>query len=84
MEEKKYPKSIILFTLLEHSSLFSKDIIALMVNGEVKALNTVIDFGLAKISPILFDSYEGISMYKRTLVRIFATAVHKLTIFKRI
>ena len=77
-EEKKYPKPLILSKLLEHPSLSSKDIIALMVNGEVKSFNTIINFGIAKICPILLDSYEGMSMYKRTLVRVFATAVHKL------
>ena len=77
-EEKKYPKPLILLELLNHSSLASKDIIALMVNGEVKSLNTIITFGIAKISPILRDSYEGWSIYRRTLVQIFATAVNQL------
>ena len=49
-----------------------------MVNGEVKSLNTIITFGIAKISPILRDSYEGWSIYRRTLVQIFATAVNQL------
>ncbi len=77
-EEKKYPKPLILSELLNHASLSSKDIIALQVNGEVKSLNTSINFGLAKITPILKDSDEGWSMYRRTLVKIFATAVNKL------
>lgn len=41
-------------------------------------MNTSINFGLAKITPILKDSDEGWSMYRRTLVKIFATAVNKL------
>ena len=77
-EEKNYPKPLILSELLNHSSLSSKDIVALMVNGEVKSLNTTITFGLAKISPVLRDSYEGWSLYRRTLVQIFATAVNQL------
>ena len=77
-EEKKYPKPLILSELLNHASLSSKDIIALQVNGEVKSLNTSINFRLAKITPILKDSDEGWSMYRRTLVKIFATAVNKL------
>ena len=77
-EEKKYPKPLILSELLNHASLSWKDIIALQVNGEVKSLNTSINFGLAKITPILKDSDEGWSMYRRTLVKIFATAVNKL------
>ena len=77
-EEKKYPKPLILSELLNHSSLASKDIIALMVNGEVKSLNTIITFGIAKISPISRDSYEGWSIYRRTLVKVFATAVFQL------
>ena len=71
-------KMLILSELLNHASLSSKDIIALQVNGEVKSLNTSINFGLAKITPILKDSDEGWSMYRRTLVKIFATAVNKL------
>ena len=49
-----------------------------MVNGEMKSLNTIITFGIAKISPILRDSYEGGSIYRRTLVQIFSTAVNQL------
>ena len=47
-----------------------------MENGEVKSLNTSITFGIAKISPILRDSYEGWPIYRRTLVKIFATAIN--------
>ena len=49
-----------------------------MVNGEVKSLNTRISFGIAKVAPLLLNSYEGSSMYRRTLVQIFATAVNKV------
>ena len=77
-DTKKYPKPLLLSDLLSHKSLSSPDIIALMVNGEVKSLNTRISFGIAKISPLLINSYEGSSMYRRTLVQIFATAVNKV------
>ena len=75
---QKYPKPLLLSDLLKHKSLSSPNIISLMVNGEVKSLNSKITFGIANISPILIDSYEGASTYRRTLVQIFATAVHKL------
>jgi uridine kinase len=77
-DTKKYPKPLLLSDLLSHKSLSSPEIIALMVNGEVKSLNTRISFGIAKVSPLLLNSYEGSSMYRRTLVQIFATAVNKV------
>ena len=75
---QKYPKPLLLSDLLKHKSLSNPDILALMVNGEVKSLNTKISFGLAKVTPILFESYEGASMYRRTLVQVFATAVNQV------
>ena len=75
---QKYPKPLLLSDLLKHKSLSNPDILALMVNGEVKSLNTKISFGLAKVAPILFESYEGASMYRRTLVQVFATAVNQV------
>jgi len=75
---KKYPKPLILSELLSHKSLSSPEIILLMVNGEIKSFNSKISFGIAKVSPILLSSYEGGAAYRRTLVQIFATAVHKL------
>ena len=77
-ETKKYPKPLLLSDLLKHSSLSSDKIIALMVNGEIKSLNTKLSIGIAKVTPILLDSYEGGSMYRRTLVQVFATAVNKV------
>ena len=74
---KKYPKPLLLSDLLEHKSLSDPKTICLMVNGEVKSLNTKISFGIAKVTPILVDSSEGSSAYRRTLVKVFATAVHK-------
>ena len=75
---KKYPKPLLLLDLLNHPSLSNPDIICLLVNGEVKSLNSKISFGIAKVSPILVKSSEGAATYRRTLVKIFATAVHKL------
>ena len=77
-EEKKYPKPLVLSELMKHPSLSSPDIITLMVNGEVKSFNSSISFGIAKVKPIVLDSYEGASTYRRTLVQIFATAVNKV------
>ena len=77
-EVKSYSKPLLLSDLLSHPSLSSKDTIALKVNGEVKSLNAVISIGRAKVSPIIMDSEEGWSVYRRTLVQILATAVHKL------
>ena len=77
-DTKKYPKPLALIELLNHKSLSSKDIIALMVNGEVKSLNSSISFGTAKVAPLLKDSYEGSAMYRRTLVQILATAAYQV------
>ena len=77
-DTKKYPKPLILSDLLSHKSLSSPEIILLMVNGEIKSFNSKISFGIAKVSPILSSSHEGGAAYRRTLVQIFATAVHKL------
>ena len=77
-DTKKYPKPLALTELLNHKSLSSKDIIALMVNGEVKSLNSSITFGTAKVAPLLKDSYEGSAMYRRTLVQILATAAYQV------
>ena len=76
-DTKKYPKPLHLSELLKHPSLSSPDIISLMVNGEVKSINSKISFGQAKITPIMLKEYEGASTYRRTLVQIFATAVHQ-------
>ena len=75
---KKYPKPLYLGDLLSHPSLANQKIICLMVNGEVKSINSSISFGIAKVSPIVLDSFEGSSAYRRTLVKVFATAVHKV------
>ena len=77
-DTQKYPKPLVLSELLKHSSLSSDKIIGLMVNGEVKSLNKSIKVGIAKVAPIFLDSYEGGSMYRRTLVQVFATAVNKV------
>jgi uridine kinase len=49
-----------------------------MVNGSVQSINSELSVGVAKIEPLYTSSPEGFSMYKRTLVKVFATAVHKL------
>ena len=77
-DTQKYPKPLALGELLKHKSLSSKDIIALMVNGEVKSINNTISIGLAKVSPILKNTYEGSSCYRRTLVQILATAAYEV------
>ena len=69
---KKYPKPLYLGDLLSHPSLANQKIICLMVNGEVKSINSSISFGIAKVSPIVLDSFEGSSAYRRTLVKVFA------------
>ena len=77
-EKMQFPKPIQLNKLLKHQTLSSPNIIGLMVNENVYSLNNTISFGVAKIRPIETKSPEGFAMYKRTLVKIFATAVHKL------
>ena len=74
----RFPKPLHLSQLLSHKSLSSPDIIGLMVNGTVYSIDSFISFGLAKVTPIEIESSEGYAMYRRTLVKIFATAVHKL------
>ena len=75
---ERYPKPLQLSELLKHKSLSSPDIIGLIINGSVYSINSTISFGLARVSPIELDSSEGYAMYRRTLVKIFATAVYKL------
>ena len=77
-DTKRFPKPLQLTDLLKHKSLSSPDIIGLMVNDSVYSINSTISFGLAKISPLTADSSEGSAMYRRTLVKILATAVNKL------
>ena len=77
-ETRRYPKPLHLSELLSHKSISSPDVIGLMVNGTVYSIDSIISFGIARISPIEIDSSEGLAMYRRTLVKIFATAVYKL------
>ena len=77
-EQILYPRRLVLSDLLTHPSLNSKEIVALKVNGEIKSLNAIVSFGRAKIFPIMKNSEEGWSIYRRTLVQILATAVYKL------
>ena len=77
-ETERFTKPLCLSELLQHKTLSSSDIIGMMVNGSVYSLNSSISVGIARISPIEKDSSEGFAMYKRTLVKIFATAVYKL------
>ena len=77
-EARRYPKPLHLSELLSHKSISSPDVIGLMVNGTVYSIDSIISFGIARISPIEIDSSEGLAMYRRTLVKIFATAVYKL------
>ena len=77
-EEVSYPRRLVLSDLLTHPSLNSKEIVALKVNGEIKSLNAIISFGKANIIPIMKDSEEGWSVYRRTLVQILATAAYKV------
>ena len=76
--KKKFPKPLYLANLLKYSSLSSPDIIGLMINGTAFSLNSRITFGIANVEPIEKKSSEGLAMYKRTLVKIFATAVNSL------
>ena len=77
-DSQLFPKPLKLSDLLQHKSLKSPDIIGLIINGSVYSLNSTISFGLAKVFPITLKSDEGLAMYRRTLVKILATAVNKL------
>ena len=77
---QRFPKPLHLSNLLNHKSLSSSssDIIGLMVNGTVYSIDSFLSIGLAKVTPIEIESSEGYAMYRRTLVKILATAVYKL------
>ena len=77
-DKQNYVSPLPLSETLKHKSLSSADIIGLMVNGSVQSINSELSVGVAKIEPLYTSSPEGFSMYKRTLVKVFATAVHKL------
>jgi uridine kinase len=78
-DKQRYPKPLKLSDLIPtHKSLSSPKLMALMVNGKVTSINSMLSTGIATIKPILYDSAEGFATYKRTLVQIFATAVNKL------
>ena len=77
-DKKEFPKPLYLANLLKYPSLSSPDIIGLMINGTAFSLNSRITFGIAKVDPIERKSSEGLALYKRTLVKIFATAVYSL------
>jgi len=77
-DKQNYTSPLPLSETLKHKSLSSTDIIGLMVNGSVQSINSELSVGVAKIEPLYTSSPEGFSMYKRTLVKVFATAVHKL------
>ena len=77
-EQKIYQRPLLISELLNHPNLSSKEIIALKVNGEIKSLNAIISVGKVKISPILKDSEDGCSIYRRALVQILSKGVNKL------
>ena len=77
-DTQRFPKPLHLSELLKHKSLSSSDIIGLKVNGTIYSIDSLISVGLARVFPIELESSEGYAMYRRTLVKIFATAVNKL------
>ena len=70
---KKYPKPLYLGDLLSHPSLANQKIICLMVNGEVKSINSSISFGIAKVSPIVLDSYSSTQSISKTIYCYYTT-----------
>ena len=74
-----YPRPLRLQDLIKnHAVLQSPTIVAFMVNGRVYSLNSTIYTGNAAITPIELNSYEGSSIYRRSLVMLYATAVNEL------
>ncbi|EDR24431.1 uridine cytidine kinase I, putative [Entamoeba dispar SAW760] len=63
-----------LTNLLTHPSLNNSDLVGIMVNGRVYSTNAIINIGIANITPVFLNSYEGFSIYRRSLVMVFATA----------
>ena len=80
-DKQNYTSPFPLAETLKHKSLSSTDIIGLMVNGSVHSINSDLTVGVAKLEPLYTSSAEGFSMYKRTLVKVFATVVHILIIY---
>ena len=78
-QTQRYPRPLKLSELIpNHKSLSSPKLMALLVNGKVTSINSVLSTGMATIKPVTFETAEGFATYKRTLVQIFATAVNKL------
>ncbi|EKE39651.1 hypothetical protein ENUP19_0080G0101 [Entamoeba nuttalli] len=65
-----------LTTLLSHPSLNNNELVGIMVNGRVYSTNASINVGLANVVPVFLNSYEGFSIYRRSLVMVFATAAY--------
>ncbi|ELP87731.1 uridine cytidine kinase I, putative [Entamoeba invadens IP1] len=72
-----YDRPLKLRELVSHKTLDRKDLAGIMVNGKVHSVVDSIDVGVANIAPVILDSLEGSSLYRRTLVMVFATAAYQ-------
>ena len=82
-QNQRYPKSLKLSELIpNYKSQSSPKLMALLVNGKVTSINSVLSTGEATIKPVTFETSEGLAAYKRTLVQMFATALNKLYVKK--
>ncbi|KAL7721825.1 Uridine cytidine kinase I [Entamoeba marina] len=76
--KETFERPLLLSSLLKHKTLNNPDVVGLMVNGRVHSLNSTINKGIATITPVYLNSYEGSSIYRRTLVMVYAAAVYEL------
>ena len=75
--EEIHDKPLKLSTLLNHPTLNKEDLVGIMVNGKVYSPNDSINVGIANVTPVLLNSFEGSSMYRRSLVNVVATAAYQ-------
>ena len=75
--EEIHDRPLKLTTLLSHPTLQRKDLMGISVNGRIHSPNDTIAVGVATIAPVVLDSTEGYSIYRRSLVNVLATAAYQ-------
>ncbi|ELP84843.1 uridine cytidine kinase I, putative [Entamoeba invadens IP1] len=74
-----FQRPLVLSQLFDHPTFKKSDLlIAVMVNGRVHAKNEILKIGIANVTPVWFDSVEGLSVFRRSLVVITASAAFKV------
>ena len=75
--EEVHDRPLKLETITQHPTMKKDDLVGILVNGKAMSPNDTISVGMATVAPIVLDSYEGFSIYRRSLVAVFATAVYQ-------